>query len=238
MLEGLVGSAGSELIQHLVLLHDLIHALQASPRALWVARAVPASSRHPPGFCDRFRTPPMLRIGAPWCGGPNAGQSRGPAHVAPGCVGGIPSRHSGIREDGDPHVGHAFGRRAIRLPPTPAGGRPRKGVPGRVPIRLRRAGYLVHPRHLPDPRDRDFLERARRRSRPSGTDRRRALVLFTSVEAMETTHRLLQGILPFPLMVQARPRARNCWTAFAAMLPPCCWPPRSFWQGVDVVGRR
>ena len=54
-------------------------------------------------------------------------------------------------------------------------------------------------RHLPDPRTPGFVEAAAQEICDLlEITRGRALVLFTSVEAMETTYRLVDGRVPFP----------------------------------------
>jgi ATP-dependent DNA helicase DinG len=96
---------------------------------------------------------------------------------------------------------------------------------------------LYIPRHLPDPRERGFLEQA---SEEIGSilelTAGRALVLFTSAEAMETTHRLLQGAVPFPLMVQGEAPRTQLLDRFRRDVASVLLATRSFWQGVDVVG--
>jgi ATP-dependent DNA helicase DinG len=92
-------------------------------------------------------------------------------------------------------------------------------------------------RHLPDPRDRSFVDQAAEEIRrlleiTAG----RALILFTSVEAMETTHRLLQGAVPFPLMVQGEAPRTQLLDRFRRDVASVLLATRSFWQGVDVVG--
>jgi ATP-dependent DNA helicase DinG len=64
----------------------------------------------------------------------------------------------------------------------------------------------------------------------------RALVLFTSLEAMETTARLLDGRLPFPLMVQGQAPRTQLLDRFREEVASVLLATRSFWQGVDVVG--
>jgi ATP-dependent DNA helicase DinG len=96
---------------------------------------------------------------------------------------------------------------------------------------------LYIPRHLPDPRSPGFVEAAAAEIRAIlEITQGRALVLFTSVEAMETTHRLLSGRLPFPLMVQGEAPRTELLDRFREEVASVLLATRSFWQGVDVVG--
>ncbi len=96
---------------------------------------------------------------------------------------------------------------------------------------------LYVPRHLPDPRSPGFVEAAAEEiCGLLEITRGRALVLFTSVEAMETTHRLVEGRVPFPLMVQGQGPRTELLERFRKDLASVLFATRSFWQGVDVVG--
>ena len=53
---------------------------------------------------------------------------------------------------------------------------------------------------------------------------------------METTYRLLQGTLPFPLMVQGEAPRTQLLDRFRQDVSSVLLATRSFWQGVDVVG--
>lgn len=105
------------------------------------------------------------------------------------------------------------------------------------PFEYERQAILYVPAHLPDPRHPTFLTAA-------GSEieeilcisRGRALVLFTSVEAMETTHRLLAGRLPFPLMVQGEAPRGQLMERFRDDVASVLFATRSFWQGVDFAG--
>jgi ATP-dependent DNA helicase DinG len=105
------------------------------------------------------------------------------------------------------------------------------------PFDYREQAILYIPRHLPDPRERSYIEEATEEIRrlleiTAG----RSLILFTSVEAMETTHRLLQGTVPFPLMVQGEAPRTQLLERFRQDVASVLLATRSFWQGVDVVG--
>ncbi|MBI2116786.1 MAG: ATP-dependent DNA helicase [candidate division NC10 bacterium] len=96
---------------------------------------------------------------------------------------------------------------------------------------------LYIPRHLSDPRSPGFVESAAEEIRGIlEVTRGRALVLFTSLEAMEATHRRLQGRLSFPLMVQGQAPRMELLDRFRNEVASVLLATRSFWQGVDVVG--
>jgi ATP-dependent DNA helicase DinG len=105
------------------------------------------------------------------------------------------------------------------------------------PFEYGEQAILYVPRHLPDPRDRSFLEQAAEEIRSIlEVTAGRALILFTSVEAMEATHRLLCGNVPFPLMVQGEAPRTQLLDRFRQDIASVLLATRSFWQGVDVVG--
>ncbi len=96
---------------------------------------------------------------------------------------------------------------------------------------------LYVPRHLPDPRSPEFIGAAAEEIRGIlQITRGRALVLFTSLDAMDRTHRLLQGRLSYPLMVQGEAPRRELLDRFRGEVASVLLATRSFWQGVDVAG--
>lgn len=96
---------------------------------------------------------------------------------------------------------------------------------------------LYVPRHLPDPRSPGFLEAAAEEIQAIlEITQGRALILFTSLEAMETTYGLLDGRLSFPLMVQGQAPRTQLLDRFREEVASVLLATRSFWQGVDVVG--
>jgi ATP-dependent DNA helicase DinG len=96
---------------------------------------------------------------------------------------------------------------------------------------------LYVPRHLPDPRHPRFVDAAAEEIRAIlALSRGRALVLFTSHDAMDATHRLLAGGLPFPLMVQGEAPRGRLLERFRAEVDSVLLATRSFWQGVDFAG--
>jgi ATP-dependent DNA helicase DinG len=96
---------------------------------------------------------------------------------------------------------------------------------------------LYVPRHLPDPRSAGFIPAAAEEIEAIlEIARGRTLILFTSLVAMETTNRLLEGRLPFPLMVQGQAPRTQLLDRFRQDVASVLLATRSFWQGVDVVG--
>jgi ATP-dependent DNA helicase DinG len=105
------------------------------------------------------------------------------------------------------------------------------------PFDYARQAILYVPRLLPDPRHPGFLEAAAEEIQGIlAITQGRALVLFTSLEAMETTYGLLDGQLPFPLMVQGQAPRTQLLARFREEVASVLLATRSFWQGVDVVG--
>ena len=96
---------------------------------------------------------------------------------------------------------------------------------------------LYIPRHLPDPRAPGFIETAAEEIRGIlEITQGRALVLFTSLEAMEATYGLLEGHVAYPLMVQGQAPRTELLDRFREEVTSVLLATRSFWQGVDVVG--
>jgi ATP-dependent DNA helicase DinG len=238
-LDGLPGSVGRDLIQHLILLHDLIHALPGKPEGiLGCARR----AREQAGMLQEFLRPisdpsaaakerPVVR----WS------ERRGRAlflRTSPLDVSADFRR--AILESADTVV--------LTSATLSAAGRfdflrNRLGVErarefqASSPFDYAEQAVLYIPRHLPDPRDRAFLEVAAEEIRSIlALTAGRSLILFTSVDAMERTHQLLQGTVPFPLMVQGEAPRTQLLDRFRQDVASVLLATRSFWQGVDVVG--
>lgn len=64
----------------------------------------------------------------------------------------------------------------------------------------------------------------------------RALVLFTSRQAMETAHTALSGRLPFPLFIQGEASRHTLLDRFSREVNSVLFAVASFWEGVDVPG--
>lgn len=98
---------------------------------------------------------------------------------------------------------------------------------------------LYLPRRMPPPRSPQFADAAAEQARELlGLSEGRAFVLFTSYAMLRAVAERLDGLLPYPLLVQgSAPRgvllARFRSTPHAVLLATS-----AFWQGVDVVGEQ
>jgi ATP-dependent DNA helicase DinG len=238
-LETLFASTGNDLVQHLVLLHDLIHALPGKPEGLLnCARR----AREQAAILRDFLSPEH--------GTPDAPRQRPVVHWAERRGRALVLRTSPLDVSAD------FRRAILESAETviltsatlSAAGqfdflRSRLGIERArefqtaSPFDYRDQAILYVARHLPDPRDPRFLQQAVDEIRSVlELSAGRALILFTSVEAMETTHRLLRGTVPFPLMVQGEAPRTQLLDRFRKDVASVLLATRSFWQGVDVVG--
>jgi len=64
----------------------------------------------------------------------------------------------------------------------------------------------------------------------------RALVLFTSVQAMELAYHALRDVLAYPLLVQGTAPRHDLLSRFAADRESVLFAVASFWEGVDIPG--
>jgi len=64
----------------------------------------------------------------------------------------------------------------------------------------------------------------------------RALVLFTSIQAMDKAYSALQDRLEFPLLVQGEASRHELLTKFASQHESILFAVASFWEGVDIPG--
>jgi len=236
-LEGLPAASGATLVEGLALLHDLIQALTDKPEGLL-------------GCARRAREQAgvLRRILAPRDADPDA--------EAP-IVRWVERRHRGtflrispldVADDFRRTVLESAGSTVLTSATLSAGGRfdfirRRLGAEdGREfraasPFDFERQTILYVPRHLPDPPQPGYLRAAADEiGEILALSRGRALILFTSLEAMEATHRLLAGTLPYPLLLQGEAPRTQLLERFRAEVDSVLLATRSFWQGVDVVG--
>lgn len=66
--------------------------------------------------------------------------------------------------------------------------------------------------------------------------RGRAFILFTSYRNMEAVYRMLEGKVPFPLLVQGSKPKSRLLAEFREKEGSCLFATSSFWEGVDVQG--
>lgn len=238
-LEGSCGTAGTQLVQDLVLLHDLIHAVKEKPEGLAAcARRALEQAEILRGFLD-----------------PATSGQDGAAEVA--VVRWAERRGRGLFLRTSPlDVSADFRRTILASAKTVILTSATLSAAGRFDFLRARLGIedakefratspfdygsqaiLYVPCHLPDPRNPAFIQdAAAEMCAILEITKGRALVLFTSLDAMEATHRLLEGRLPFPLMVQGQAPRTQLLDRFRQEVESVLLATRSFWQGVDVVG--
>jgi ATP-dependent DNA helicase DinG len=237
VLEGICRGAGLALIQALILLHDLIQAMPGKPEGLL---ACARRAREQAAVLKRFLD------------APGEAPDAGPAEVrwSERRGRGIFLRTSPLDVSSDFRRTILESARAVIFTSATlsAGGqfdflRSRLGIQDArefqavSPFDHARQAILYIPRRLPDPRSPGFVEAAAAEICDIlRMTQGRALVLFTSLDAMETTHRLVEGRVPFPLMVQGQAPRTELLDRFRADVASVLFATRSFWQGVDVVG--
>ena len=236
-LEGDRALAGATLIESLSLLHDLILAMPGKPEGLL---ACAHRAREQAGTLKRFLRPVDADPG-----------------VEPPVVRWVEQRNRGtflrispldVADDFRRAVLEPAGCTVLTSATLSAGGqfdfiRRRLGVDdgsefkADSPFDFTEQAILYVPRHLPDPRQPGFLQAAAEEMRAIlEISRGRALLLFTSIEAMESTHRMLAGSLPYPLLLQGEAPRTQLLERFRADVDSVLLATKSFWQGVDVVG--
>ena len=110
-------------------------------------------------------------------------------------------------------------------------------IPGHFDFRRQALLYL--PEGMPDPRAREFPERAA--SEIQGVleiTRGRAFVLFTSYRQMREVHRLVSKTLGFPCLLQGQGPNAELLDRFRQTRNCVLFATASFWQGVDVPGEQ
>ena len=233
-LDGWAGSAGRDLGEALILLHDLIQALPGKPEGvLGCARrakehaAVLNNFLQPPGTSERA----VVR----W-------SDRRSRSVS------LRASPLDVSEDFRRTILESAESVVLTSATLTAGGdfqflRNRLGIDrarefqAASPFDYREQAILYLPRHLPDPRDPGFLFEAAEEIRQILIlSRGRGLVLFTSVDAMEASYRLMHGAVPFPVMLQGEAPRTELLDRFRRDVSSVLFATRSFWQGVDVMG--
>ncbi|MBU1274400.1 MAG: ATP-dependent DNA helicase [Proteobacteria bacterium] len=120
----------------------------------------------------------------------------------------------------------------------------RLGLPGETrrkivasPFDPASQALLYVPRHMPGPASSQFPGAvAQQVAELLGHSRGRAFVLFTSHRNLETVSGLLDGHLPYPMLVQGQAPRLELLRRFVAESPCVLLATASFWQGVDVPG--
>lgn len=93
------------------------------------------------------------------------------------------------------------------------------------------------PSQFPSPQEREFCRYiAEEASEILVKTRGRALFLFTSYRNMKEVYELLQGRLPYTILVQGQKPKRVLLNEFRDKIDSILFATSSFWQGVDVPG--
>ena len=105
------------------------------------------------------------------------------------------------------------------------------------PFDYRRNALLYLPRELPEPQAPGYTAALVERVRPViAASEGRAFFLFTSYRALHQAERLLQGTLPYPLLVQGQMPRGELIETFRSLGNAVLLGTASFWEGVDVRG--
>ena len=96
---------------------------------------------------------------------------------------------------------------------------------------------LYTPPEMPEPASRDYTRRVVEAALPVlQASRGRAFLLFTSHRALQEAHRLLEGRIPWPLLVQGSLPRGELLRRFRELGDAVLLGSQSFWEGVDVRG--
>ncbi|HVL36877.1 MAG TPA: ATP-dependent DNA helicase [Burkholderiales bacterium] len=105
------------------------------------------------------------------------------------------------------------------------------------PFDFSRQALLYVPKALPDPGEAGFTEAVIDAVLPVlRASEGRAFLLFTTLRALRKAHELLEGRLPYPLLVQGTGSRSQLLARFRALGNAVLLGSQSFWEGVDVRG--
>ncbi len=105
------------------------------------------------------------------------------------------------------------------------------------PFDFERQAIAYIPYRFPAPSDRAFCsEMADQSADIINKTQGRALLLFTSYRNMHEVHKLLEGRIPFPLLMQGQKTKRALLQEFRDTVDSVLLATSSFWQGIDVPG--
>ncbi|MFZ5775734.1 MAG: ATP-dependent DNA helicase [Thermodesulfobacteriota bacterium] len=100
-----------------------------------------------------------------------------------------------------------------------------------------RTRLFIPAKNFPEPTSRDFAPACQRLMREMILlARGRALLLFTSINAMRAAHEALRDELPFPLLLQGEAPKAKLLEQFRKETHSVLLAVASFWEGVDVPG--
>jgi ATP-dependent DNA helicase DinG len=127
--------------------------------------------------------------------------------------------------------GFDFVRKSLGVP---AGGRE---LLVRSPFHYERQAIAYLPRRFPAPNEGAFCARmAEEAAEIIEKTRGRTLLLFTSYKNMHEVHKILEGRISFPLLVQGQKTKRALLQEFKDKVESVLFATSSFWQGIDVPG--
>jgi ATP-dependent DNA helicase DinG len=107
----------------------------------------------------------------------------------------------------------------------------------RSPFEYERQAIAYIPLRFPAPSDRTFCaQMAQQAAEIFEKTRGRALFLFTSYRNMHEVHRLFEGKIGFPLLLQGQKTKRALLQEFKSRIDSVLLATSSFWQGIDVPG--
>lgn len=110
-------------------------------------------------------------------------------------------------------------------------------IPGHFDFRQQALLYL--PAEMPEPKAREFPERAASEIQSVlEITRGRAFVLFTSYRQMREVHRIVSRTLEFPCLLQGQGSNAELLDRFRQTRNCVLFATASFWQGVDVPGEQ
>ena len=107
----------------------------------------------------------------------------------------------------------------------------------RSPFEFERQAIAYIPSRFPAPNDRAFCaQMAEQAAEIMKKTRGRTLFLFTSYRNMHEVHKLFEGKISFPLLVQGQKTKRALLQEFKDRVDSVLLATSSFWQGIDVPG--
>ena len=105
------------------------------------------------------------------------------------------------------------------------------------PFDFPRQALLYVPKAMPDPGEAGFTEAVIDAALPVlRASEGRAFLLFTTLRALRKAHELLEGRIPYPLLVQGTGSRSQLLARFRALGNAVLLGSQSFWEGVDVRG--
>ncbi len=105
------------------------------------------------------------------------------------------------------------------------------------PFDFPRQALLYVPKAMPEPGEAGFTEAVIEAALPVlRASEGRAFLLFTTLRALRRAHELLEGRIPYPLLVQGTGSRSQLLARFRALGNAVLLGSQSFWEGVDVRG--